>query len=311
VVAHATPGPKLVIPPAAPSVVTPDTYVPNLPYSASATAPALAGDGGGPQVPLSSRPVAAHHGRSLLYPVAGGMFLCVLGLVLRNANRKSGPSPLEPVGGGAGGGGPGSGSDAVSGVVPASTQAKSRARAASLVATGAQRDPGTDAEPALAEARSTGARSTGFSFVGARPATKLSGGARPAEVTLAGARRAPVSQAGGSSAGRDISKRAPVGSSAPPVAEGVLAKAGLAKVWPAGTVPRAGDSEAATPGGGVPTAPPTPRATRRAEARSAAGAVAAGAVVGAADSTTAPVSRPPVNYFRLVSTAPTPDAPTG
>ncbi len=136
--------PKVVVPHAAapahvgtPSIAAPagppDTYAPTLPYSAPAIgAPQAGGGGDAPQVALPGPVAKSHQHRSLLFSVAGGLLLCVLGLAVRTANRRPGTPPLEPLtdrdrGGGGGG--------AVV-VVPASAAAKAAARAAALVAAG-------------------------------------------------------------------------------------------------------------------------------------------------------------------------------
>ncbi|MDQ1356459.1 MAG: hypothetical protein QOG44_832, partial [Acidimicrobiaceae bacterium] len=133
--------PKVVVPPAAsapahvgaPSIAAPagppDTYAPTLPYSAPVLgggAPSSGGGGDTPQVALSGPVAKSHQHRSLLFSVAGGMLLCVLGFAVRTANQRPGPpAPLEPLTGGEGGGGGGA-----SAAVPASVAAKAAARAA-------------------------------------------------------------------------------------------------------------------------------------------------------------------------------------
>jgi hypothetical protein len=101
-VVHTSPAPRLVIPSAQAtqgSFGPPDTYAPTLPYNPSGSAPAATTPASGralPQVALPAQPTS-HHGRSLLFPLAGGLLLCVLGLGLRTMNRGPRGAPLEPL----------------------------------------------------------------------------------------------------------------------------------------------------------------------------------------------------------------------
>jgi hypothetical protein len=97
--------PQVVVPSGAssdslPALSPPDTYAPTLPYAAPATSTASTAppaSGGGPRVALPGRPAASHQHRSLLFSIAGGLLLCVVGLVVRVANHRREHLPLEPV----------------------------------------------------------------------------------------------------------------------------------------------------------------------------------------------------------------------
>lgn len=97
--------PQVVVPAGAssellPALSPPDTYAPTLPYPAPATATASTSppaNAGGPRVALPGRQAASHQHRSLLFSIAGGLLLCVVGLVVRVANHRREHLPLEPV----------------------------------------------------------------------------------------------------------------------------------------------------------------------------------------------------------------------
>jgi hypothetical protein len=128
-----SPPARLVIPgPAGP----PDTYDPNLPFPAGSPRQAA----GAPRVALPGQPASSTQQRSILYSVAGGLFLCVLGFGVRSLNRRGGPPALESLGPpeAAGGGGAvgrasgvagASGASGIGKIIPASVAAKAAARA--------------------------------------------------------------------------------------------------------------------------------------------------------------------------------------
>jgi hypothetical protein len=89
---HSASSPRLVIPaPAGP----PDTYDPNLPFTGI---PIPGRDAtGAPQVALPGRPASSGRQQSILFSVAGGLLLCVLGLAVRRMNHGSGSPVLEPL----------------------------------------------------------------------------------------------------------------------------------------------------------------------------------------------------------------------
>lgn len=88
---HSAPSPRLVIPaPAGP----PDTYDPNLPFTGVGKP---AQDPGAPQVALPGRPASSGHQQSILFSIAGGLLLCVLGLAVRRMNHRPGSGVLEPL----------------------------------------------------------------------------------------------------------------------------------------------------------------------------------------------------------------------
>jgi len=86
---HSAPSARLAIPaPGGP----PDTYDPNLPFT-GVTAPRL--ESGSPQVALPGRPAGTGRQQSILFSIAGGLLLCVLGLAVRRMNHGSGSPVLE------------------------------------------------------------------------------------------------------------------------------------------------------------------------------------------------------------------------
>ncbi|MDQ6617550.1 MAG: hypothetical protein M3083_23085, partial [Actinomycetota bacterium] len=88
----------------------PDTYAPTLPYPSARRASGSGAGAGAPKVALPGRPSALRRHRSLLFSIAGGLLLCVLGLVVRATNRGSRSVPLEALGSADGGATPDAGS---------------------------------------------------------------------------------------------------------------------------------------------------------------------------------------------------------
>jgi hypothetical protein len=304
--------PKVVVPHAAspahvgtPSIAAPagppDTYAPTLPYSAPAIgAPQAGGGGDSPQVALPGPVAKSHQHRSLLYSVAGGLFLCVLGLAVRTANRRPGAPPLEPLtdrdrdGGGGG----------AAVIVPASASAKAAARAAALVAAGGDAAALTEIVRAASSEDAVAAATPAESNPVAAPAGAVAAVAaseaafRP--TGRAGAARAPAAGRAASAvrvptAGRAAAGRVPAGAPA-------AGRAGAAPV-PAAAVPL-------TPVAAVPT-PSRPRLSADRPPAPAHGPVAALPGVGMTPQSgrpsrgkETPSTNEAVDYFRLIRDQP-------
>ncbi len=208
--------PSGATPESLPALSPPDTYAPTLPYAAPAastasTAPPVGS--GVPRVALPGRPAASHQHRSLLFSIAGGLLLCVVGLVVRVANHRPEHLPLEPVTGQDGDDSPVA---RPSGGAERSSRTTARADALTAVAATSDDRSFDGAEPLLvapaADERGPVAASPGWRIVGtsAPPASA----SIPVPAGAPASASAPFEAPESASVGASVSVAAPISAAA-------------------------------------------------------------------------------------------------